>query len=774
MTHPASEPISRITISAACVLLFAASGAAEGQHLCQPRAGGTGKECFVSLAGNDTNRGTFRQPFRSIARGIRVVQAGDVLSLRKGEYVEPIVIENKHGTASRPIVVRAHNGERVFIDGTQPEFRSLNNEDWERVSSGKGGKGPLPPRGPAPHADEYVSKMTVTSFVRGAFLDREPYTRLIVYSRIEDLRAENETFDKILTKKGPPDLRPGPDRICAGKSRPPEDSEDQNSDTQDTDDAGSEDEDSNDPDSDDRDSDGENIDVIDSDVQDDCKPAPHRYPWVYMGPGIWIDRGVQKGSAHRIHIRLSHTHNNIPSLADYRGEVDPRKLRLAISRESTMTLRIHNSSHLRFEGLDIRYGGNVTMKITGATSLVFDHVRVWASTYGVRTKANTGLTFQHSAFDGGRPSWFFRDDGKTKYRFMEEGDVGTNNLGKQTLRSLFVPSALDTGTTIHHCEFDRGHDLYLGGSDVDFHHNLIYDLNDDGLFLDAHGRANVRVHDNVVLKTLTALSFASDKKGSVETVGGPFFIYRNLIDLRERTPGYRPKFTGDTKVWRYGSAFKSGGGNDGPSALFHNTFVLRVQRGQDSYRHYANLRGSHRRRSFNNIFVDINPGEPLNTGITRVPSPSFPAETDGNNYYRFGHATTRPYVYLRYEFDNQKFAGGDFGCLAGCGEKNSLRDSPLFKQSKTQYAPGYEAQSIESNPRFRYLSVDGVITKGDDLRLDDDSLARQAGVVLPYQQLRSLDNALKDVTPDIGCYRSDGAPLRVGIEGRRSYPASPD
>ena len=70
---------------------------------------------------------------------------------------------------------------------------------------------------------------------------------------------------------------------------------------------------------------------------------------------------------------------------------------------------------------------------------------------------------------------------------------------------------------------------------------MIYDLNDDGLFLDAYGRANVRVHDNVVLKTLTALNFASDKKGPVETVGGPFFIYRNLIDLRERTPGFRPE-----------------------------------------------------------------------------------------------------------------------------------------------------------------------------------------------------------------------------------------
>ena len=60
------------------------------------------------------------------------------------------------------------------------------------------------------------------------------------------------------------------------------------------------------------------------------------------------------------------------------------------------------------------------MKITGATSLVFDHVRCLGVDLRSPDEANTGLTFLHSAFDGGRPSWFFRDDGKTKYRFMEE------------------------------------------------------------------------------------------------------------------------------------------------------------------------------------------------------------------------------------------------------------------------------------------------------------------------------------------------------------------
>ena len=42
--------------------------------------------------------------------------------------------------------------------------------------------------------------------------------------------------------------------------------------------------------------------------------------------------------------------------------------------------------------------------------------------------------------------------------------------------------------TIHHCEFHNAHDLYLGGTNIDFHHNWINNLNDEGLVLDAFPR----------------------------------------------------------------------------------------------------------------------------------------------------------------------------------------------------------------------------------------------------------------------------------------------
>ena len=229
----------------------------------------------MSLTGSDADPGTLARPFRTIARGISVVQAGDVLSLRGGVYVESVRIAGKHGTPLRPIIIRSYPGERAVIDGSLPQFRALNNDDWELATGDSDDVVP-------PHSDEYVSKIRVTGFVRGAFLDRQPYTRLITYSTLEDLRATNETFDTISAR----DPRPGPQVV---------------------------------------------------DCNDDgshCLPATSRYPWVYMGPGIWVDRSVSPETPQPIHIRLSHTHNNVPGLADYRGKT----IRVSSGSQSPLNL----------------------------------------------------------------------------------------------------------------------------------------------------------------------------------------------------------------------------------------------------------------------------------------------------------------------------------------------------------------------------------------------------------------------------------------------------
>jgi hypothetical protein len=47
-------------------------------------------EYFVGTSGSDINPGTIDQPFRTIAKGVSVLQPGDVLNLRQGIYVEPV------------------------------------------------------------------------------------------------------------------------------------------------------------------------------------------------------------------------------------------------------------------------------------------------------------------------------------------------------------------------------------------------------------------------------------------------------------------------------------------------------------------------------------------------------------------------------------------------------------------------------------------------------------------------------------------------------------
>jgi hypothetical protein len=703
------------------------------------------REFFVSTSGNDDNPGTIDQPFRTIAKGVSVLQQpGDILNLRQGIYVEAVVIAGKRGTPKENIVIRSYRDEHAYIDGSLPNFRKANQPtpEWEPASKYYGKEA---------HPEEYVSVETFPppnwsddqyNVNRGAFLERNPYTRLITYSKLNDLRAENETFEKITS---PDPARPGP-RVMAECG-------------------------ANDPDP----------ECVLYPNGKRYKPAGYRHPWVYMGPGIWFNRDPQSPTGGKVHIRLSHTHNKIDGLADYTGEVDPNKVKLAITRKDMTTLRVGDSSYLRFENLSIRYGGEESIRLQKVEGVVFDHVRIWATTFGVRmgeTNARaTNTIFRNCEFNGGLPTWLFRNDLKDEYDYNDDGAIVHNNLGKPTVDTLLLGNPNDTGTQIHNCEFRNAHDIYLRGDNLSFHHNWINNLNDEGLLVDSYEPesrhpANMKIYQNVILKTLSAISFA----GAHEE--GQWYIYRNLIDLRSPTAGYRPRHPddGDDRqkyVWRYGH-FHKNESPDGPHHLFQNTFLVYGQ-GKDAqasfihYRDTSETSGNHLRRSFNNMFIAVNPDSDSDKAITFIPSPTFPGPTDGNNYYRMGVATNNPYRYLEYPGEDPKKKGNR--SFKNLGE---LHGSLLFEQSKGQYPPGYEANSSEKNPQFRRIGSDGRFRETDDLRLGDTSPAIGAGVTLP-PDLQELDQELElcapsSGNPDIGCYPHGSGPLQVGVDSRRSYP----
>jgi hypothetical protein len=658
-------------------------------------------ERFVSSsAGDDLGPGTFANPFRTVARGLQGLNPGDTLSLREGVYLEPVTIDGLNGTAKQRIVIRAVPGERAVIDATVAQFRQAGNADW------------LPASGEGAHPDEFVSVPTFPAagkenVNRGAFLDGQRYARLLTYSRLQDLRANNERFGRVASSD--PDVGP----LERGQ------------------------------------------------------PGLRRL-WTYMGPGMFYDDQTGK-----VHIRLSHTTHGIDGFPDYQGETDPTRLALAISRTDMTTLTVARSSFLTFQGLTFRFGGETTIQTHHVDGLVFDHVSVLCATHGARLEERSDhTTLAHCVFDGGLPPWFFRSDRKSEFVILNEDGsfdpTNQNNLAGQTSVALLFGNPNSSGTQIHHCEFVNGHDLKLFGRRVQFHHNWLHNIQDEALILDAAQTDDVHVHQNVMTKCLSAISFANDKIGSKR------FICRNLIDLRRPIAFRRPAHPDDQseggpfKVVEHGHLYKSNP-PDGPVDFFHNTFLVLGQDNQAAYQHYTGLKSAGVRRSFNNIFIAVNPDEASDIALAFLPPPTFQGPTDGNCYFRIGMKSA-PLLRLQVEegeTQTGKRCVESLQQLRQDTDTGHCRPRGYFALSQALYPPGFEANGIDADPMFRFIRADGIASPEDDLRLKNGSPAVGAGVPL-VPDLKAKDPLASDAPkPDIGCYPLGAAPLKVGVDGRR-------
>jgi hypothetical protein len=134
---------------------------------------------FVAPAGDDAAAGTRDKPLRTIRRALDGISPGATVFLRDGVYAEDVSLRDVHGEPDRPITLRSLPGERAMIAG------ELARITWTRATGGASG--------------EWISAETFEhtgpeSTNRGAFADRLPYTRLLTYSRLEDLRAVNQRW----------------------------------------------------------------------------------------------------------------------------------------------------------------------------------------------------------------------------------------------------------------------------------------------------------------------------------------------------------------------------------------------------------------------------------------------------------------------------------------------------------------------------------------------------------------------------------------------------
>jgi len=98
-------PTSRLLIFGAAAILAASTAAAD--------------TFYVDDSGSDTNAGTFAAPFKTITKGLSLLDgAGDILYVRGGTYAESLWIENKNGSSGSEIRIAGYNGERPVIDAT--------------------------------------------------------------------------------------------------------------------------------------------------------------------------------------------------------------------------------------------------------------------------------------------------------------------------------------------------------------------------------------------------------------------------------------------------------------------------------------------------------------------------------------------------------------------------------------------------------------------------------------------------------------------------------
>jgi hypothetical protein len=454
---------------------------------------------------------------------------------------------------------------------------------------------------------------------------------------------------------------------------------------------------------------------------------------LYCGPGLWYDRDTG-----RIHVRLAHT--TVPGIVNYGGETDPRKLPLVIAPFRSVPLLLDGARHVRLQDLVIRGGGYDTVVLRQCADVELDNVTVWCGTYGMRVTGTHRLKVFRSGLHGSIPPWTFRAD--TSLRSYPGRPY--RDLTRFGTHALLVPEAgrefevfslpINDDWEIAHCDFTDGHDgVYLGGVNVRFHHNRVFDLQDDGIYLSpmysrtGRGRAEVHLYQNLIGRCLTALVFGGPEKVTEDTV----LLYRNVVDLREPVQMARPTPAQPKPRLAFGHVMGDHGSPPWSALrIYQNTFIAHAGRRSDM----GLLLSAHPdrpRRVFNNILLQL-------TALPRLtlPDSDLNAHADGNLYWS-------PAL-------DAKYAAAYFG---------KYRASPAFVKSTKVYPPGFEKNALAADPRFVKLGVAPTAT--DDYRLHMGSPAVAAGVALP-PDCPDPCRALAKGRPDIGALPLGAPPFRVG------------
>lgn len=460
---------------------------------------------------------------------------------------------------------------------------------------------------------------------------------------------------------------------------------------------------------------------------------------VYTGPGLWYDTKTQ-----RIHCRLAHT--KLPGLGEmnYRGETDPRKLPLVVAHGADRSpLSLTECRNIRLQDLVVRGARGPTIAIHECANITLDGLTIYGGSTCVRVKNTARLLATHTACRGLAAPWTFR--GSLKYRAIESQLFSA---------SSWDPSGRDNvDFELSHCEFTDSVDGVFVGQvrGLRFHHNLVENVSDDGMFLTAatgfdgstHG-GDVQIYQNRFARNLTCFAFGvgHGRQKVLEVgrqTGSGAWIYRNVFDFRQPVMYRWP--SGPDDVQELDSLGRIAGDHGSPiwepMWIYHNTILAgdtpRYDYGTGGM--VGGMGKSGLRRVMNNLFA-----QKLGTPGQTLP----PAGTD-------------------FIGDGNLFWSAELGKSLAPTFLAKLHANKGIAASKERYPAGWSAHDQYADPKLVQYEVDW--RKPVDLRLSDKSPAVDTGVKLDEQwpdPLRSAD----DKASDIGAIPRGVEPWRIGVRGR--------
>lgn len=521
-----------------------------------------------------------------------------------------------------------------------------------------------------------------------------------------------------------------------------------------------------------------------------------KMPWAYRGPGLWWNNNAASPYYQHVHIRLGHTHFNMPGLViDYTGLTDPRQMPLGIysqdpdPKPGSGSLRPMDvsGSYLTFKNLIVQ-GGEDTMALSiGGSGFVdyvtFDHCTFNVGRFGPNMVRSNSVKFLHCIFDGQLPSYVGRADVKKGYSYIEWGTGLTKEGGRCSMSAdnlLKMQGVLADGVTasnadteVANCEFRDGHDgMYMAGVRSRIHHNLFENLNDDAWYMKPTTMtiSDMRIYNNVVRQSLQYMSY--NENGLVT---GPRYIYRNIFDNRVPTMGTRsfPQngYNDPVDLWRDGSDFKVQP-PFGENYVYHNTFVQGRNVTETHSVCSAVFDGpdtgtTQKRYFFNNIHMNI--GADLPIYVLR--NPACPMLSNGNVWHRrVANPTANMYdVDSAYISNPSSFVDRPAMTAYAVAQNpdlswalfdiNSIFTNPQFINAGDYYETSRVLGYINTDYRLRTTApISPAIGAGVDL-----TAVNWGGVVPP-------DSVASDTTPDIGALPSSAVAVAVGVDNRYVFP----